>query len=499
MGLAFLHKIRNVRAAGIRYPADGTKMLNERHSRRILYGVSLAGLLLSSCTADTAFNGVSADSVSRQGETSTQTESLRQVSTAELKPARDGSALTLEQAVHTAIAFHPSIDEAVGKIQQSTSEIEVARAGYYPKISGGINSGYETTDGGNWRPRVNVNASQMIYDFGKVSSSVEARTAGANVSRTELLLGVDTLARDTANAVIEIQRYQALMQVANAQLKGVKSIADLVRERSTSGASTRSDAVQADARVNAAQSTVLEISGQLDHWQTTLAGLIGRSGAVSVASGVPQWLSNTCSASEPDWSQSPTVLQAEARKAEALAQAKYAHAQGLPTLALEAGAGYDLNQSSRNTSASNEPEVTVGLNLSGSLYDGGATTAGRKAADHAVTAADAAIRNAKLSLSSSLTQARSQISSLQRMLASLSERESLLSETRDLYRHQYVELGTRTLLDLLNAEQELHQAGFDKANSTHDLRRLGVECLYNSGRSRELLGLRGVTIRGVML
>ena len=407
--------------------------------------------------------------------------------------------LTMEEAVHAAVAWHPSIDEAVGRVQQSSAEINVARAGYLPKIRGGIDSSYDTSDGGGWRPRLDVSASQMIYDFGKVSSSVDASNARANASRNELLLGVDTLVRDTANAVVEVQRYQALNQVANAKLKGVQAIADLVRQRSASGASTRSDQVQADARVNAAQSTVQEIGGQLDRWQSTLSTLVGSTGAVAVGQDTPSWLLSTCTATEPDWSLSPAVLQAEAGKAEALAQRNYSRAQAFPTIALEASAGYGLNRDARAGSSSDEPDVKVGLNVSGSLYDGGATAANRRASEFALKSADAAILNTKLNQSRNLLQARSQINSLQSMLTTLSARQGMLSQTRDLYRQQYLELGTRTLLDLLNSEEELHQAAFDEVNSKHDLRRLGVECLFNSGRSRSMFDLNGMTVRGVTI
>lgn len=401
--------------------------------------------------------------------------------------------------MRTALNWHPSIDEAVGRINQHTAEIGIARAGYYPKVQGGIGSSYSSTTGsGEWQPRLSVSAAQMIYDFGKVSSSVEARTASANVSRAQLLLGVDVLIRDTANAVIEVQRYRALLSVAQAQLAGVQAIADLVRQRSDSGASTRSDEIQAEARVVAAQSTALEVSGQLQRWEGALGNLLGRGGAVTVAANVPPWLSRACEVASPDWSKAPAVLQAEAQKSEALAQVNLSQSQIFPTLSVEAGAGYNFNQGS-GASSSDEPDYKVGLNLSGSLYDGGATAASREAADHALDAADAALRNSQLEVGTALSQARTQTASLRQLLGSLTARSELMAQTRDLYRHQYVELGTRTLLDLLNAEQELHQAAFDAANSSHDLRLLGMECLFNSGQSRSQFGLDGIQIRGVEL
>ncbi len=466
---------------------------------------ALAALLLTSCTTtDSSLENatpVSAGAAqASSGSSATQSKPIT-VASSHQKGGKtvDGNTLTLEQAVQIAVNWHPSIDEAVGKINQNTAEIGVARAGYYPKVKGGIGSSYSSEYSGEWQPRLNVSASQMVYDFGKVSGSVDVRTAATNVSRAQLLMGVDILIRETASAVIEIQRYQALLAVAREQHRGVKAIASLVGERSDKGASTKSDQVQAEARVVAAESTILEISGQLKRWESTLADLLGRPGAIKVASNVPQWLQNTCSAAEPDWTKAPGVLQAQAQKEEALAQLKVARAEIFPTLSLDASSGYDFNQGSNRNRSSDDPSLKVGLNVSGNLYNGGATIANRNAANYGLTAAEAAIRNSRLEIASSLTQARSQTSSIQQLLGSLKTRSAMMSQTRDLYRQQYVELGTRTLLDLLNAEQELHQAAFDAANSTHDLRKLGVECMFNSGRSRELFALENVKVRGMEL
>lgn len=62
------------------------------------------------------------------------------------------------------------------------------------------------------------------------------------------------------------------------------------------------------------------------------------------------------------------------------------------------------------------------------------------------------------------------------------ERIASIRITRDLYREQYLQLGTRSLLDLLNAEQEYHGARFEQVDNAHDLLRLAVECWYQSGR-----------------
>lgn len=407
-----------------------------------------------------------------------------------------GSNLSLADAVRSALSWHPSIDEAVARVNQSKALIDVARAGYYPTIRAGVDSSYANTGRAGWQPRLSASASQMIYDFGKVSGAVDAKTANAEVTRAQLLLGVDVVIRDTANALIEVQRYQSLLRAAETQVRGVQVIAALVHRRTDQGASTRSDKVQADARVEAARSTVLELKAQVQRWQSVLANLIGQNGAVRVSANVPDWLSKACEVVEPEWRSVPSVLVAEHQRDLAAAELNQSRAQAFPTLSLDATAGYDVLQRGASTDQSG---LKVGLNLSGSIFDGGATAASMTAAQHDLNAADAAIRNSRLQASTSLMEARAQTSSLRSLLGTLASRSGMLSETRDLYSQQYIELGTRTLLDLLNAEQELHQAAFDEANTIHDLRRLGIDCMFNSGRSRALFSVGGMTIRGMKL
>jgi adhesin transport system outer membrane protein len=417
---------------------------------------------------------------------------------------RARGALTLEDAVRKALSWHPSVDEAVSRLNQSKDQIEVARSGYRPKIRAGISSNYERGYGSDSgiQPQLSASASQMIFDFGKVDSEVQAGIAGTEISRAQLLLAVDNLIQDTASAVIETQRYRALLAVAHEQVAGVEAITSLVSQRSQKGASTRSDEVQAQARLQAAQARVLELQGQLSRWEATLASLTGANGRIALRSDAPAWLTKACEVQEPDWSQVPGMLEADAQRKKAEAQLALNKAQIFPTLSLEASTRQDIDGSLLGRSdrlSSERSDYTIGLNLSGNLYDGGATSARSSAASHALSAADAAREKIRSETRRSMAEARSQAGSMKLLLTSLSSRGEMMSETRDLYRQQYLDLGTRTLLDLLNAEQELYASRFDEVNTTYDLRRLGMDCLFNAGMLRKSFGLTGTTVRGVSL
>lgn len=409
---------------------------------------------------------------------------------------KTGTISTMEEAVLHALGWHPAIDEVTGRINQSDERIKAAEAGYYPAIKAGINSGDGNVDSDGWSPEFSVSASQLLYDFGKVASAVDAERAGKKNNGARLLLTIDNLARDTASAVVEVARYRELSNLSQSQIEGVKAITALVNERTDRGASTMSDKVQADARLEAAVATNWQNQSEYNRWQVALASLLGSERAPLI-SNVPSWLAKSCDVAEPDWSSVPAILEAEARKDEASALVEASRAEGLPTISLEASAGYDLNSAWSNRSRNDgQPEYFVGVNVTSSLYQGGLTNARKRAASHALQSAEAAVRTARFDIGRSLMEARSQIDTLNRLTASLESRADMMVKTRDLYRKQYLELGTRTLLDLLNAEQELHQSRFQMANTRHDLRRLHISCLYNSGEMRESFHIDPSMLRG---
>ncbi|MGU3401568.1 TolC family outer membrane protein [Brucellaceae bacterium D45D] len=402
----------------------------------------------------------------------------------------------MKSAVRKAISWHPSVDEETGRIYQAEERIRAAKSGYYPKLNAGVDSGYRSNNREGWRPNFNVSASQVLYDFGKVSSSVGIEQAGKGISRARLLLAIDDLSRDTANAVVEVQRYRSLATLAQAQVDGIRRIAGLVRERTDKGASTMSDKTQADARVESALATQLQYQSELSRWQVMLGALIG-VGSPNPTDDAPTWLAKACDIVAPDWEEVPALLEAQAAKDEAKAQLAASRAEGFPTVTLDASTDYDLNASRDNTSGNDrQPEYTVGISVSSSLYNGGQTGARKRAAAYALQSAEAAISTARFNIQRNLMESRSQIGALSRLQRSLESRAGMMVKTRDLYRDQYLELGTRTLLDLLNAEQELHESRFQIANTLHDLRRLNISCLYNSGKIRHGFDINPAMLRG---
>ena len=400
-------------------------------------------------------------------------------------------------AVRRAVDTHPVIAESIGRLFQQNEQVAVARAGYYPELSAGLSRGYRDSTGRS-EEALTASASQMLYDFGKVSSSVAAASHGVERDRANVLLAVDQLAQETAQAVIEVQRYQTLLTIAREQVEAIGELQELASQRAAKGAATRSDEIQALSRKEAAQATVLQFQAQSDAWQRNLQSLLNAPGPVTVSPEFPDHLADACLRVEEDFDNVPRIMRAEAEREEARSLIRQARAQMLPTFSISADFEHYLNDRPADLEAMDrDNDVFVSVGVSSKLFQGGALKARRRAADYALEAANAARDAAYREVSLGLREAKVQTRSLYGRLELLNNRYNSIAETQKLYRQQYLALGTRSLLDILNTEQEIHQSRFEQQNTRFDLRRLQIDCLYNVAEIRAAFGLSSAAVQGV--
>ena len=401
--------------------------------------------------------------------------------------------MSLPAAVRAAVDWHPRIRTAAGQVAQAGEGIAAARAGYYPQVRAGVGTRVSNRDIAPYDSRslhtASVTVSQMLYDFGKVSGTVNQAEAGVATAQAQALLSVDEVARETALAWVELHRQQVLERIAGEQIKGVQALADLVNERERKGASSRSDVAQARSRVEASRAQLLSTQAQAVRWRAQLMYLTGARAPVAIVGEPPVPLAEACQGGiSAQAFNPPAVRVAEAMRDAAKADLRVADANLLPTLSLDGSAGRGLNARSR-LPGENGVSTSVSLNFSAPLYEGGGNQARQRAAAHAVAAAESAVAQAQLVAQQSLQDAQAQSQGHAARLPVLAARIDSIRTTRDLYRQQYLQLGTRSLLDLLNAEQEYHTARFEQAEGMQELYRLGVECLYQTDRLRSTFAI----------
>ena len=93
---------------------------------------------------------------------------------------------------------------------------------------------------------------------------------------------------------------------------------------------------------------------------------------------------------------------------------------------------------------------------------------------------------------------REQVESKQNQMKILQARQMTTIKTKELYQEQY-KLGTRTALDLLNAEQAIHAVASDIESTRYDIYSSLVQFIAATGKSREVYALDHLNIHGVTI
>ncbi|MEH2922523.1 TolC family outer membrane protein [Samsonia erythrinae] len=406
--------------------------------------------------------------------------------------------LDLNAAISRAVSWHPDIREAIGRLLEQSETVNVAEAKYYPQINGGINNGITNSYGNSgYSPSLVLSISQMLYDFGKVDSEVRAANAGVAQQQANVLVSIDKVAHDAASAVVRVQGYQRLVDIAKDQLAALEGISQMARHRSDEGASSQSDVVQTDVRIEGARSALLQYQANLDRWRATLASRLGWAQIPRVSDDFPVSLKNACSSGMLDDRLIPTVLAAYARANQAQAQMDEATARMRPTISLQPEVNHYLNDRYANSERLDRTQYSAWVKVEMPLYQGGGLTASRNAAAHALEAANAAIDIARLEARQQLTESQNESQSLAHTLQIQARQQALGERTRKLYQQQYLELGTRPLLDILNAEQEVFQSRFTEQQTLMQLHQLQLDCLYSTGKMRNAFALNHRAIQAV--
>jgi len=405
--------------------------------------------------------------------------------------------LELREGVRLAVDRHPSIADAVATLMQQIGGVDVAQAAYYPQIRAGVGSGNtNSASTGGKSTLATLSLSQMLYDFGKVEGNVGQAEANVRRQQAAILKQIDSVARDAADAVVQAHRYQELAAITREQVDAVTKVAEMTRSRAEAGISTKADPVQAQARVDATKAMLLQAETLERQWNERLRTLIGTTADKGIAPLSGQMFSDVPLNETPDLSLMPDVLVAEAERQAARAVVVQARAQRMPTVSLDLSANKALSGVNPSTLKQDGTYHSAMVNVSSSVYQGGALEAQVRAAVAGEEAARQRIETARLNAGDMARSFREQLMGSRTRLDVLAQRKKSIAQALDLYRDQY-KLGTRSILDLLNAEQEFYQARSDEEMLRHDLWQSLVGYINAIGRSRDFYGLNNSTIQGM--
>lgn len=394
-----------------------------------------------------------------------------------------GKDVSLSEAVNLALRRSPVLKGALQDIEKAEEAITESEAAYYPSVNMEMKSGVEAR--GRDNNVAGLTAEQMLYDFGKTRNSVNYVKAARSFSAESYNKNYSDVVRQVITAYLETGRYYRLIEITETQLKGFSYINGIAEKRALLGAGSESDYSQAKLKLASSISQLNDYKSQYGRWSAVLDNLTGREISGTVRHGVPAELMNQCKRMNMDPHNSPAVLMAGYQIDMAAFQEKIESAKNYPTVTLNPY--YDYYLDTRDNSADrHRTNSGIYVNVKVPLYQGGAIASREKQATHSLHAArarlDAELDEAKTRIAESVRQTENS----QTSLGSKRIRKTEAVRTRDLFLRQYLQLGTRSISDLLSVEGEIHQTAMDILNQEYQIAGFSVDCLYYSGELSRL-------------
>lgn len=378
------------------------------------------------------------------------------------------NAETLIDALSAAYQYSPTLDAA--RAQQRARDEDIARAnsGYRPNINASATVGRQRIgtvspipgqSGHNvGSPRgYAIDLVQPLFTGFQVTNSVNAAEATDRAGRETLRSTEQQVLLDAVTAYGDVTRDQAIVKLDENNLKFLDAELKAQRDRFAVGEVTKTDVAQSEARRAVGQSDLDQARANLKSSRAIFEQVIGHPPSNLIEANpntklVPRSLQDAVAIGTKE---NPIVVQALYQEQAARYSVDQIRGQLLPQAQVEANYT-DQFDSSQNvdegTSASIVASVTVPL-----YANGGAIFAQVRQAKHNHIAALQQIEVQRASAQSQVVQAWSQLVGFKAQ--AVSDKASIVANTTALNGVREEErVGQRTVLDVLNAQQELLQS-----------------------------------------
>ncbi len=378
-------------------------------------------------------------------------------------------------AARKAVVSNPEVQARWNGFKAAGNEREVARGGFLPQIDitgsyGRENRVTPLADYGSYNFRATqLTLNQMLFD-GFFTSNETKRLGLAKLTRYyELLEIAENTALESVRAYVDVLRYRELVDAATQNYIEHKQASLLVEERSRSGVGRGVDVEQANGRLALAEFNLLVELTNLHDVSARYLRVVGEKPPVSLPV-LPESLKlGTMPPSVEvlmrDGLQKSPTLNAAVENALSQKQAiESRKSTYMPRLDFRAYQGYESNTSGVTGATRNNG---IELIFSYNLFRGGTDLARqRQAVDQSEQARDLQAKACR-DVRQTLSIAYSDVKSLNAQLRYQDTHRISTEKSLQAYRQQF-ELGQRTLLDVLDSQNEFFEATRSYINSRHN-------------------------------
>lgn len=381
-------------------------------------------------------------------------------------------AQSLEQVIAKTLATNPDIQGAYNEYMSRAAQSDSSEGKYLPSVDLEAGVGYEDYDNslgtqGEFDPRyAQISIRQLIWDGSSTYNDIQRTASEAEAQRYQLLSDAQDMALKTSEAYLKVLEAQELLTLTQANLEVHKRIVKDIQKRTDSGLSSIADLTQVEGRLARAQTNLISAQGNLTDQTTNFVKLVGEYPEGLKTPDVDEnYLATSINDALKKAKENNPILLVAKNDIDA-AQSQYEQARGtlLPTFTVEGSQkwGEEVDGSEGDTD-----ELKVMLKMRYNLYNGGSDKAESRSAAYQISKAKNIRDRSYRMLEESTRYAWNARELAEQQRKYLEKHVDLSAKTIIVYEKQY-KLGKRTLLDLLNTENELFQSRKEYISAFYD-------------------------------
>ena len=375
-------------------------------------------------------------------------------------------ATTVAETVELALATNPEVGIVQADREAIDQELTQARALYFPSLDLRAAAGPEYTNSPATRTDPDDGAAstllrlesqltltQQLFDGFSRRSEIERQLARVDSAARRVLEAAEFVGLDAIEAHLDVLRNRGLVDLAADNIENHRRILDQVSRLERQGGGSIADVRQTEARLAAAESALVTATGNLRDARATYIAVVGAP-PEDLESPVPPLVALPESAEAAAFEASggsPTVRIADADIEVAKAELQGARSGYYPSLDLELGAGANENIDGIE---GGDVDAQALLVLRYNLFRGGADVAREREAFKRVWEARERARGARRAAEEEARISYNALATARARVRALRSQADATAATRGAYAQQF-DLGQRSLLDLLDAENEL--------------------------------------------
>lgn len=379
-------------------------------------------------------------------------------------PTGTSWAQSLQESLAKAYAGNPTLLAKRAELRGIDEGVPQALSGWRPSVSASASSGesrsYSSARTTNKTvthtpTTTSLTVSQSLYSGGQTVAAIASAENAVLAGRADLVGVEQTVLLDAVKAYVNVFREQAVLElrVNNEQVLGRQL--EATTDRFEVGEITRTDVHQAQARLAKATADRIQAEGDLASSRATYEKVMGeapeRLSRPEIALNLPNSVE---SAIKLAVAQNPNVLKAEYGERGSRDDVQTARGSLLPTVDLAGTASRSLNASGLSTRSDT---FSAKLTLSVPLYQKGAAYSALRAARQTAIKKRRDIDTAKRSATETTARAWETLTTSKARIKSFGA-QIKASEVALEGVQREAAVGSRTVLDVLDAEQELLDA-----------------------------------------